>query len=90
MLLSEGATSWLLRDHTSISSLDHALSVAEVAALLQRAMLADYVLLGGSGADRFDKRPDGCRRGGNENAYFGGLRMWEDVGIHSATLGRAQ
>jgi hypothetical protein len=54
-------------------------AVAEVASLLQ----------GGSGADKFDKLPDGCRRGGNENAYFGGLRMWEDVGIHSATLGRA-
>jgi hypothetical protein len=22
--------------------------------------------------------PDNCRRGGNHNAYFGGLRMWED------------
>jgi hypothetical protein len=23
--------------------------------------------------------PPGCRRGGNHNAYFGGLRMWEDA-----------
>ena len=23
---------------------------------------------------------EGCRRGGNHNAYFGGLRMWEDHG----------
>ena len=63
-------------------------AVGEAAALLKNAMLADYVLLGGSGAERFDKLPEGCRRGGNQNAYFGGLRMWEDVGIHSATLGR--
>ena len=26
----------------------------------------------------------GCRRGGNHNAYFGGLRMWED-GQHADT-----
>lgn len=62
-------------------------AVGEAATLLKNAMLADYVLLGGSGAEKFDKLPEGCRSGGNRNAYFGGLRMWEDIGIHSATLG---
>jgi hypothetical protein len=53
-------------------------AVAETAALFKDAMLADYVLLGGSGAERFETIPPGCRRGSNANAYFGGLRMWED------------
>jgi len=63
-------------------------AVAQAASLLKKAMLADYVLLGGSGAEKFDEVPEGCRRGGNQNAHFGGLRMWEDIGIHSTTLGR--
>jgi hypothetical protein len=33
--------------------------------------------------------PEGCRRGGNTNAYYGGLRMWEDIGVRAAMLGRA-
>jgi predicted NBD/HSP70 family sugar kinase len=53
-------------------------AAAEAAALFKDATIADYVLLGGSGAERFDKIPPGCRSGGNLNAYFGGLRMWED------------
>lgn len=72
-------------DHIGLDAWRRA--VAEAATLLKNAMLADYVLLGGSGAEKFDKVPDGCRRGDNRNAYFGGLRMWEDFGIHSATLG---
>jgi polyphosphate glucokinase len=61
--------------------------VAEAVSLLKEAMLADYVLIGGGGADDLDEVPEGCRRGGNIHAYFGGLRMWEDVGIRSAVLG---
>ena len=41
-------------------------------------MLADYVLVGGGGVENLDEMPEGCRRGGNEHAYFGGLRMWEE------------
>jgi polyphosphate glucokinase len=55
-------------------------AVAEAAPLLQRAMLADYVLLGGGGVENLEEMPEGCRRGGNEHAYFGGLRLWEDIG----------
>ena len=40
---------------------------------------ADYVVLGGGNAKKIEELPEGCRRGGNHNAYFGGLRMWEDV-----------
>jgi len=52
--------------------------VAEAAAVLKDAFLVDYVVLGGGNAKKLSKVPDQCRRGGNHNAYFGGLRMWED------------
>lgn len=28
-----------------------------------------------------EELPEGCRRGGNHNAYFGGMRMWEDTNV---------
>lgn len=55
-------------------------AVAESAAQLKSAFFADYVVLGGGNADEVKDLPEGCRRGGNHNAYFGGLRMWEDLG----------
>ncbi|QDT52133.1 hypothetical protein Pan44_01420 [Caulifigura coniformis] len=64
-------------------------AVAKAADLMRQATLADYVMLGGSGAERFETLPEWCRRGGNTNAYFGGLRMWEDIGVRAAMLGRA-
>jgi len=53
--------------------------VAEMVAVLKPAFFADYVVLGGGNAKKMEELPEGCRRGGNHNAYFGGLRMWEDV-----------
>jgi predicted NBD/HSP70 family sugar kinase len=53
-------------------------AVTEAAAMLKAAFFADYVTLGGGNADEVKDLPEGCRRGGNHNAYFGGLRMWED------------
>lgn len=53
-------------------------AASEAAVIFREATLADYVLRGGSGAERFETIPPGCRRGSNLNAYFGGLRMWED------------
>jgi predicted NBD/HSP70 family sugar kinase len=52
---------------------------AEAAVVFKNAFHADYVVLGGGHAKKLDELPEGCRRGGNHNAYFGGLRMWEDV-----------
>ena len=54
-------------------------AVAEAAAMLQNALFADYVVLGGGNANEIKELPEGCRRGGNHNAYFGGLRMWDDL-----------
>jgi predicted NBD/HSP70 family sugar kinase len=53
--------------------------VSEAAVALKAAFLADYVVLGGGNTKKIEELPEGCRRGGNHNAYFGGLRMWEDV-----------
>jgi hypothetical protein len=59
-------------------------AVAEAATLLKPAFFADYVVLGGGNADEIKQLPEGCRRGGNHNAYFGGLRMWEDQAAGAA------
>lgn len=53
-------------------------AVLEAGQALKLAFQADYVVFGGGNAKKFDVLPDGCRKGGNHNAYFGGLRMWED------------
>ena len=45
---------------------------------LKRSFIADYVVLGGGNAKRFQKLPEGIEPGENENAYRGGLRLWED------------
>jgi hypothetical protein len=54
-------------------------AVLQAAETLRAAFLADYVVLGGGNAKKLEELPEGCRRGGNHNAYFGGLRMWEDA-----------
>jgi len=56
-------------------------AVCEATAVLKTAFLADYVVLGGGNAKKLEELPEGCRRGGNHNAYFGGLRMWDDVAV---------
>jgi polyphosphate glucokinase len=52
-------------------------AVCEAASTLKAAFLADYVVLGGGNAKKLDELPDGCRRGANQMAYIGGVRMWE-------------
>ena len=54
-------------------------AVHDVTMRLKAALVADYVVVGGGNAKKLEEMPEGCRRGGNHNAYFGGLRMWEDV-----------
>lgn len=46
---------------------------------LQPAFLADYVVLGGGNVKKIEELPEGCRRGGNERAFLGGVRMWDDI-----------
>jgi hypothetical protein len=44
---------------------------------LKKSFIADYVVLGGGNVHRFDELPEGVERGRNENAFLGGLRLWE-------------
>jgi polyphosphate glucokinase len=44
---------------------------------LKRSFIADYVVLGGGNVHRFDELPESVERGRNENAFRGGLRLWE-------------
>ena len=51
--------------------------VAVVAGILQAALVADYVVLGGGNAKFLKKLPPDTRLGDNANAFRGGLRLWE-------------
>lgn len=44
---------------------------------LKRSFIADYVVLGGGNVHRLRRLPKGIERGKNENAFLGGLRLWE-------------
>ena len=44
---------------------------------LKRAVIADYVVLGGGNAKIIEELPDGFELGSNRNAYPGGVRLWE-------------
>ena len=51
--------------------------VTYAVAQLKRSFIADYVVLGGGNVRRFGKLPEGVEQGQNENAFLGGLRLWE-------------
>jgi polyphosphate glucokinase len=44
---------------------------------LKKALIADYVVLGGGNAKKFDDLPKGIERGHNRNAFLGGTRLWQ-------------
>ena len=44
---------------------------------LKKSFTADYVVLGGGNVRRFDKLPEDVEPGQNENAFPGGIRLWE-------------
>ena len=50
--------------------------VATVVGQLQRAVQADYVVLGGGNARLLKQLPPGARLGDNRNAFKGGFRLW--------------
>ena len=52
--------------------------VHEVCAVLRRAIVADYVVLGGGNAGRVNPLPEAARRGSNKDACTGGFRLWEE------------
>jgi len=44
---------------------------------LKKSFIADYVVVGGGNVHRFKRLPRGVERGRNENAFLGGIRLWE-------------
>jgi hypothetical protein len=44
---------------------------------LKQCFIADYVVLGGGNIRRLDKLPQDVEPGQNENAFLGGIRLWE-------------
>jgi predicted NBD/HSP70 family sugar kinase len=44
---------------------------------LKKSLIADYVVLGGSGAKKFVALPEGVEHGHNRNAFLGGVRLWQ-------------
>jgi hypothetical protein len=46
---------------------------------LRKSFIADYVVLGGGLVHHFRRLPKGVDRGRNENAFLGGIRLWEAI-----------
>jgi ROK family len=44
---------------------------------LKKALIADYVVLGGGNAKKLEALPNGIERGHNRNAFLGGTRLWQ-------------
>jgi len=51
--------------------------VAYAVTQLRKSFVADYAVLGGGLVHRFGRLPNGTERGQNENAFLGGVRLWE-------------
>jgi len=52
---------------------------------LKKALIADYVVLGGGNAKELNEIPKGIELGHNRNAFLGGVRLWQ---INSRTQRR--
>ena len=52
-------------------------AVEDVIFRLKSALIADYVVLGGGNAKLITELPPNTRRGSNEHALLGGLRLWD-------------
>ena len=46
--------------------------------LLKKSLIADYVVLGGGSAKKFDRLPKGVKFGHNRYAFLGGVRLWQN------------
>jgi polyphosphate glucokinase len=57
-------------------------AVHDVTARLKAALVAEYVVIGGGNAKKLDELPEGARLGGNQNAFIGGYRLWEEAYAH--------
>ena len=55
------------------------LCVHIITGMLQPVFRADYIVLGGGNAPEVDPLPANTRRGGNDDAFAGGFRLWEEL-----------
>ena len=53
--------------------------VADVIGLLVAALQPDDIVLGGGNVKKLKDLPPGCRTGDNNNAFIGGLRLWDEA-----------
>jgi polyphosphate glucokinase len=53
-------------------------AVHDVVARLKAALVADHVILGGGNVKRLKQLPKDSRPGHNENAFAGGVRIWQE------------
>jgi hypothetical protein len=51
--------------------------VLRAVVLLKKSLIADYVVLGGGSAKKFNGLPAGVELGHNRNAFLGGVRLWQ-------------
>ena len=51
--------------------------VTNAVAQLKKALIADYVVLGGGNAKKLKELPKGTELGHNRNAFLGGARLWQ-------------
>jgi polyphosphate glucokinase len=52
--------------------------VADVVNILSAALEPDYVVLGGGNVNKMEKLPARTRRGNNDKAFEGGIRLWKE------------
>jgi polyphosphate glucokinase len=52
-------------------------AVFDVVRRLSNALIPDYVVLGGGNVKKLDELPPNCRAGDNDNAFVGGVRLWQ-------------
>jgi hypothetical protein len=53
--------------------------VLRVIDVLKESTFADYVVLGGGNSRHVDPLPADTQRGGNDDAFEGGVRLWEEM-----------
>jgi polyphosphate glucokinase len=53
--------------------------VAKVTKILKDSLGADYVVLGGGNSKKLKELPPDAELGSNDNAFLGGLRLWQQV-----------
>lgn len=57
-------------------------SVCHIVGQLREAFAADDVVLGGGNVERLGTLPPHARKGGNDDAFVGGTRLWEEEVEH--------